>query len=73
MLEVVVVCVSFIKHHIHIQPLLVGILTGEEKSEEVCKYITCPKFRATMKAKSLGNLLDMFDSMEVFIIAFLSH
>ena len=43
------------KHGIHAQPMLLGMMTGDIKSAVVSKYISCPKFRAGMKAKSLKN------------------
>ena len=53
------------KHGVHAQPMLLGVMTGDIKSDVVSKYISYPKFRAGMKAKSLGKLLDTFDTEEV--------
>ena len=54
-----------IKHCIPAQPLLLGMITGNIKSDVVSKYISCAQFRAGKKAKSFGKLLDTFDTEEV--------
>ena len=53
------------RYHVHTQPLLLKIVIGDHKTDVINKYIRCPKFRASMKAKAFGNLLGVFDSQEV--------
>lgn len=37
----------------------------DNKYDVVVKYISCPKYRARMKAHSFGNLLDHINGDEV--------
>lgn len=53
------------KNHVHTQPLLLKIVIGDHKTDVISNYIRSPKFRASMKANSFGNLLGVFDSQEV--------
>ena len=64
-------CIFYSTSHAH-SASAIGLLTGEAKSEQVSKYIACSRFRATTKAMTLGNLLDLFDSTKVFLLEFLS-
>ena len=49
----------------HIQKLLLKIVSGDHKTDLICKYIRCPNFRAVMKAKSSGNLPEVFHTQQV--------
>ena len=51
--------------NIHIQPMLLGMISRDTKNDAVMKYISCHKFRARVKAHCFGNLVNIFNSEEV--------